>query len=111
MSYADTITVDPAIRETLEQAGIVIPKLPSLDHLMKKIRDRHGSVAVALDGNGATAQVSLGNGAHDGAGTEPAVAVARALAAALQAEPQQMQFWDVNARVVEEEPVALVDGA
>ena len=80
---SDTADMTLLIRSTLEDFGVIkAPKLPSLDTLVKAIRERGGTVALDYQDRGCTATVGLSGNAFDAFNDSPALAVALAVAVA-----------------------------
>jgi hypothetical protein len=93
---------------TLEQFGIIkTPKPPKLDVLVREIAKRHGRLTLSVDGEGAVASVGLTGAAFDAVSDNPSLAIVDALTQALIAEPQQISFFEGNAKLSEQTSEAL----
>ena len=90
---SDTADMTLLIRSTLEDFGVIkAPKLPSLDTLVKAIRERGGTVALDYQDRGCTATVGLSGNAFDAFNDLPTLAVAVAFTQALLAESKQVSL-------------------
>ena len=91
---SDTADMTLLIRSTLEDFGVIkAPKLPSLDTLVKAIRERGGTVALDYQDRGCTATVGLSGNSFDAFNDSPALAVAVAFTQALLSEPKQVSLF------------------